>query len=307
MGPDKKLDSRSIPRPEEPHELHLSFPHFPPIAERLLKMANDPQHSVEALADLIANDVAMQTQILQYARSFALNEGKPDPQGSIQTAITRVLGFDTVSHIALGMAVSRAFQVPEEGPLGLKLFWRHALCCATLAQKLGKIISPSYNIDPYMGYLLGLFHNFGLLLLGHLFVPEFCLLNKSVLANPRVSIEILEKRLLGMGEAMAVVGYGHAQLGAWLMHYWGMPEPVLTVTRFHHTKGYDGPYKEYVSLIQLTNQLLKSLNLGDGQSGKPSSKLLKSLGLTLNQVESVKFEFLKELQNLEHMARIFVS
>ena len=38
---------------------------------------------------------------------------------SIDVAIVRVLGYRMVTHIAVGMAVSRSFRIPEEGPLGV--------------------------------------------------------------------------------------------------------------------------------------------------------------------------------------------
>src|SRR5690606_16239445 len=163
-----------------------------------------------------------------------------------------------VSHIALGLSAGKALQPNPE--LDLQAFWRHSFFAATLAQKIAKMVSHE-KIDPCMCYLSGLMHNFGLLLFAKLYPPEFRLLRKWMRLNPKISIHVLEKRLLGMGHAMHVIRGGHAQLGAWLLKHWGMPEPCIVVAREHHSIQYDGPYCEYVNIIKLTNQLLRSLHI----------------------------------------------
>ena len=54
-------------------------------------------------------------------------------------------------------------------------------------------------------------------MLGHLFLPEFRLLNKFAAANPDKTLVELEGRLLGMGGARELLAMGDARMGVWLM------------------------------------------------------------------------------------------
>lgn len=286
-------------------EMKVDFPELPIIAQQVLSVANQnySEEAVYSLSNLISNDNIVSDHILQCAQHYLKKEEDDTTIASLQEVITKVFGFKTVSHIAVGITAGRTFQVPREGPLGLNTFWRHSLQSAILAKKIAEHIPAQRGINLQLSYLVGLFHNFGYLLLGHLFPHEFRLLNRWMLLNPNTPIEVLEKRLLGMGQAMNVIARGHAHLGAWLMQYWAMPEPIITATRFHHTADYEGPYASYVNLIQLTNQLLKATGLGDGHIGSTDQECLNRLGLTTHCVENCLQELQGEAKVLNRMAK----
>ncbi len=288
-------------------QIGINVPSLPPIARQILEIANNPSdEAVLALSNLISKDAIIHAHVLAAARHY-LEEGKNETVSSLQEVITEILGFKMVSHIALGITAGRVFRIPEEGVLGLQGFWRHALYSAMLAKKIAEKVPISVELDPHLSYLMGFFHNFGYLLLGHLFPPEFRLLNRWLLRYPKIPIEALEKRLLGMGQAMSIVGNGHAQLGAWLMQYWGMPESIVAVTRSHHAVNHEGVYAGYIVLLQLTNQLLRASGLGDGQSGKLNEKWLQQLGLSACQVEECVKVVQKGTNSLDRMAIVLAN
>ena len=177
------------------------------------------------MSDLISKDAIIHAHLSAFAKQNS-EERKEEAESSLQKVISEVLGFKVVSHIALGITAGRAFRIPEEGALGLHTFWRHALYSAMLAKNIAEKAKESACIDPQLSYSVGFFHNFGYLLLGHLFPPEFRLLNRWLLRYPKMPVEILEKRLLGMGQAMSIVGNGHAQLGAWPVSYTHLTLPT---------------------------------------------------------------------------------
>src|SRR5262249_29621198 len=132
-----------------------------------------------------------------------------------------------------------------------------AFYAAIYAERITELVSEKLALDPAISYMAGLFHNFGLLLFSQLFTPEYSLLKKWLALNPKVSIAVLEKRLLGMGQAFNILRGGHAQLGEWLLRSWHMPESICVITKEHHSLTYKGQYANYVRIIQLTNQLLR--------------------------------------------------
>ncbi len=92
--------------------------------------------------------------------------------------------MDLVQDIAFGLALGKALNNPKDGPLGLNAFWKHAVYCAALTQTLCNSVEYSRRPPVGLGYMAGLLHNFGILLLGHLFPDQFERLNKAVQQNP---------------------------------------------------------------------------------------------------------------------------
>lgn len=260
-------------RIEEIYEL----PVIPAIAHRILQLNSQPDASITELADIVQMDPSLSAQTLRYASSPLFGyKGKID---NLQDAITRVLGYDMVINMALGISVGRAFRTAPDGPLGMNNFWRHSVACATLTQRLAKMMPADRRPKPGMAYLTGLLHNFGFLLLGHLFQPEFYLLNKLAAANPKTSITELEQRVLGMGHAKDAIEMGHAQMGGWLMEAWNMPGEVIAAVKEHHHDDYQGEHAVFVKLVKLANHLLKGIGLGDESDSTLPAELLVELGL----------------------------
>lgn len=267
------------------------LPTMPEMANRLLRLHNNPQASIEDLTDIIQVDPSLTAQIIRYARSpFFGYRGKIE---TLPHAVTRVLGFDTVMNMAVGLAASRTFRNPADGPLGLQAFWKHAAYSAALAQALATAIGPRLPLKPGVAYLAGLLHNFGYLLAGHLFRAEFFLLNRVVAANPHVPVALIERRVLGIG---------HTEIGALLMTSWDMPEAVILSCREHHNENYDGELSEYVQLMQCADHLLRAHGIGEGNDGEPPAAILTALGLDLDKARHITARLLESNEELEAMA-----
>ncbi len=268
------------------------LPSMPEMANRLLRLRNDPHAGIQELSDIIQYDPSLTAQIIRYARSaFFGFRGNID---TLPQAITRVLGFETVLNMSLGLAASRTFRNPADGPLGLQNFWRHTAYSAALAQALAKLIGPRLPLQPGLAYLAGLLHNFGFLLAGHLFRAEFFLLNRVVAANPQIPVPLIERRVLGVD---------HTEMGAWLMSAWNMPEAVVVTCREHHNEAYAGEHAEYAQLIQCIDHLLRAHNMGDGTEAEPPTAILAALGLDLQSAREITATLFESSSALDAMAR----
>lgn len=268
------------------------LPAMPEMANRLLRLLNSPRATIDELTDVIQFDPSLTAQILRYSRSaFFGYRGKVD---TLHQAITRVLGFETVLAMALGLAASRSFRNPADGPLGLQAFWRHATHSAALAQALTAAIGPRLPFKPGIAYLAGLLHNFGFLLAGHLFRAEFFLLNRVVAANPQVPVALIERRVLGVE---------HTQIGAWLMEAWKMPGAVIVSCREHHNEFYAGQHAEYAQLMLCVDHLLRAHGIGEGSGTEPPPGILTSLGLDIDEARLLAERVLKSREALDAMAR----
>ncbi len=264
-------NSDEIHAVEKRIEKVYELPPMPDLGRRILELQSDPDAGARQLAAIVQLDPSLAAQVIRYANSSYY--GYAGRISDIHGAIARVLGYDMVLNLSLGLSAGRSFRIPDKGPLGVARFWEHAVCSAVLVQKLGTILPESMRPPSGLSYLCGLLHDFGILLLGHLFPPEFQLLNKMAMAHPGQSVFELEKRLLGMGQAKDMLALGHARIGAWLMQSWKMPEPLQVTLLEHHNAGYRGDCDILVHLVQLSDFLYLSKDDLPGASDLPAFSL----------------------------------
>jgi HD-like signal output (HDOD) protein/prolyl-tRNA editing enzyme YbaK/EbsC (Cys-tRNA(Pro) deacylase) len=272
QGNDKR-ESLSLEEVADKLQKLYRLPPMPALALRILKLTANTEATARELAELIEFDPSLTAQIMRYARSALFNY--PGQITSVQEAVTRVLGFDRVAHIALGIASVRAFDVPRHGMLGMDSFWRHSLYCAFLCQRMATWC----DADKGLSYLCGLLHNFGLLLVGHLFPAEFDELNKLREANPEASMHSLEVQVFGAGNDQDILAVGHGAIGGILHRLWQLPDPVVKAAGMHQQSGYHGEHDQYVLMVQLANGLLKERGIGDEFNPDDLPALAAALGL----------------------------
>ena len=292
------LESKGARSVEKRIEQVYELPPMPELGRRILELQSDPNAGARELADIVQLDPSLAAQVIRYASSSYY--GYTGRITNIQEAISRVLGYDMVMNLAVGLAAGRSFCIPEHGPLGLKNFWEHAILSAVLIQRLAAVMPKSLRPPPAQSYLCGLLHDFGILLLGHLFPPEFQLLNKMAQANPKQSVADLECRLLGMGEAREMLAMGHARIGAWLMEVWCMPEPLRIALLEHHNSEYQGECDVLVHLVQLSDFLLQN-----GEDS-PDSGEFPEFSLRLLQLlpEQAQEEFVQVMDARDELAAL---
>lgn len=278
-----------------------TLPTIPSLALEILQISRSEDSTADDLAGVVERDPNMSAQVMRYARSpfFASNATVE----TIRDSIHKVLGFDMVANICLGLSAAKSFRNPPDGPLGLNAFWQHSTYSASLCQMMAKAAPKTMKINPGLAYLSGLLHNFGYLVLGYMFKPEFYLLNKLVMANPTTPVSELEKQVLAFGEAQQIIHMGHAKLGAWIMHNWNMPETVLACVSEHHNTTYEKEHAEYVGLVTLADRLLKRIELGDGDSTELPADLLAKFGFTEEQLEGMLESLQEKSECLDSMAQ----
>ena len=268
-----------------------SLPAMPAMATRILQVTNDTNSSVTDLSKVIEVDPSLSAQIIRYATSAFY--GYRGEISSVHDAIARVLGFDLVANHAMGIAIGKVFKIPAQGPLGLSRFWRHAVYCSALVERMAKIMPRNKGVRPGLAYLCGLLHDFGHLLLGHVYPPGFKLLNQYILANPHIPISTLE---------LYVLGIEHGEIGAQLLNKWNMPEETVAAARWHHDESYSGDCFLYTQLVLIADRLLRRHGIGDGDKNELPESVLESLGLSEERVVSALSPLLETCIELDNLA-----
>ncbi len=272
---------------EEFHEL----PAMPATAGRILQLYGDPDADARDLAAVVEVDPSLAAQVIRYASSPYY--GYKGRVTSIHEAISRVLGFDMVLNLAMGIAIGKSFRVPAKGPLGLRAFWKHAVYCATLTERLARALPRQIRPRTGRAYLAGLLHNLGRLLLCHVFPAECGLLSRYLLANPELPVIEIERH---------VVGVGHERIGGWLMQIWGMPEELCVAVRWHHDENYWGKHALYSQLVLVANRLLKTHGIGDSEDDGLPAAVLEIMELDDEQALAVSERVLKNCEHLDDLA-----
>lgn len=277
------------------------LPPMPALALRILRLTSDSDASARDLAELIEFDPSMTAQIMRYASSALFNY--PGQINSVQEAVSRVLGFDRVAHIALGIASVRAFDIPRKGMLGMDEFWRHSLYCAFVCQRM----AARCGQDKGLAYLCGLLHNFGLLLIGHLFPAEFDELNQLRESNPEASMHSLELQVFGAGDQQQLLAVGHGPIGGILHRLWQLPDPVIKAAGMHQYPDYHGEHEQYVLMVQLANGLLKERRIGDEFNPDDLSSMALALDLTEQDLDRFREDVERVSADLDALARSLSS
>ncbi len=182
----------------------LALPVVPAAMTRVIQAFDAPNPSTEALARDIADDPVLTMHLLRTANSayFGLGRSVVTPLDAV-----RVLGFDKVRGLAIGMALKSCFHSIEERKLNA--IWIVSLNAADVAMGIGNLI----GVDRGTSYTAGLLHAVGMLVMSAA-MPETMralddLSHPMAPARPR--------------QELARFGYCYAQAGAVLLKHWGLP------------------------------------------------------------------------------------
>jgi HD-like signal output (HDOD) protein len=273
-----------------------ALPILPEIAAQILQLQNNADATVEALSDIITQDPALTSLILKYANSALFGQrGNVD---SVYDAILRVLGFDTVLYLAIGLAMGNSFKLDKKGPLGSKNIWQHAVFNAAICQKLSQKLPKEFRPSPGQAYLAGLLHDIGFLVLANSFETEYFWLNKLIDSKPEVPMTVIEYQLLGIH---------HTDLGKILLTNWNMPEFLTIAVSEHHNENYLGEYCEIAGLVLLVDRALKTRGHSDAFTDVLPEELVSRLGLTNEIINTCVDEVLDCHESLDLMVSAMAS
>ncbi len=270
-----------------------SLPPMPETATHILNLRAIPDVKVEQIVEVIEKDPVLVAQIVSYANSAFF--GQAGSVKSLKDAIFRVLGVDAVMNMALALSVGSTFKIPQMGPVGAKSIWKSSIYAASLMQRLSMLMPWGERPNPGTAYLVGLLHDIGLLVLGHLFTDEYIELNNYLESNSDVNIFTAEQQLLGIS---------HIEVGKMVMRMWNMPEELITVATYFNDKSYADEYDKYIHLLIVVKTLLvpHGLAFGDSLEELPQD-LLEKLSLDEEEVIIAADEVISEGDIIKNLVK----
>jgi len=269
----------------------LELPPLPETAQRTIHLRVNPNAVMGDLVDIIESDPSLAAQIVSWASSsFYAAAGQVR---SVHDAVSRVLGFDMVMNLAMGLSLGRALKPPQDHPDGYVDYWQQAIWQAQSAGILASMMPRGERPMFGLAYLAGLLHNFGYLLLAQVFPPHFKLVCRSLEVNAVIDSSVTEHYLLGITRE---------QIAAQLMENWGMPDEVTLAIRYQKNRDYQGAHSVYARLLWLGRQLLTARGVAMGASEPIGQEVYDELGLNRELVEEQFDELVARKDNVMAMA-----
>ena len=263
----------------------LELPPLPASSQRIIRLCSDENAGTDELCEVISLDPSLAAQVVSWASSPYY--GAPGEIESVEDAIIRVLGFDMVMNLALGLSMGKTLTIPENGPRHYESYWFQAVSFASLMEALVKNMPA--NKRPRLGhaYLAGLLHNFGLLAIGAVLPPHFSILSRHLEVNAHLPTNLVEMFLLKLSRE---------QIGAWLLRHWALPDGICNGIRYSKNLAYEGEHAIIAKLLSVCH------NLFNNEEVTLATQAV--IGLDQEQLDAIYQELKKNSDNIKLMASL---
>jgi len=210
LNPDLKRSILSCP----------SLPSLPAIALEVIEASKDPDIGLAEVSTIIRNDPALSIKLLKIANSplYSLRR----TIHNLREALT-LLGLTSTLTISLSFTLLKSLKDNDKSNIDHDNYWKRSLLSATIARHMGLKLGLS-NLEDL--FLAGLLQDIGILAL-ECSEPEFYSSSENKTHDDRVVYE-LEK-----------IATDHAQVGAWLLESWNLPEKLVHQITHSHQYTYD--------------------------------------------------------------------
>lgn len=226
------------------------LPTIPVVATQVIQMLDNPDVSVEEIADLMLTDQVMTARVMKLINSPVY---KPTHEiTSLKRALV-YLGLRHIRELALTTSVLSAFDA-DSGAIELNLFWEHSfgvgMVSKIIAQKVG-------YADLEKAYISGIIHDLGEVFLSNYMREPF----QDVLdriTNHDIKLYDAEAEILGTT---------HCEIGMSIARRWNFPEAYCEVISCHHTPAEATVDPILCSIVNLADLFctVRELNYGGRQ------------------------------------------
>jgi HD-like signal output (HDOD) protein len=197
-----------------------TLPSLPSLYMEIVESLNKPETSTKEIGAIIARDIGMTAKILHLVNSAFF--GLPR-QVSGATQAVNMLGIDTMKALVLSSGVFAQFHAPKASTFSLDAVWRHSMCVAALARDIAREEGQERKLIEDT-FTAGLLHDVGQLALAANLTSSYDEVLKTVKKGTK-SLDEIERESFGVT---------HAEVGAYLIGLWGLPDPIVETIAFHH-------------------------------------------------------------------------
>jgi len=195
----------------------VNFPSPPGVATHIIELAQDPNIEMGKVAKAVSLDPALTTKILRIANSPLYAQRRRSE--NLRQALV-VLGLNATLTLALSFSLVKSLRSDRPNGVNYPYFWRRALLAATVSRALGDALGQSHAEERF---LAGLLQDIGMLALDRGVADLYRDLGD--VQQQHRALQAHEKRRLNVD---------HAEVGAWLLRNWNLPERLCTAIELSH-------------------------------------------------------------------------
>jgi diguanylate cyclase (GGDEF)-like protein len=194
----------------------VNFPSPPAIAQQIIALARDPDVDISQVAAAINRDPGLAAKLLRAANSALYSRQRKS--ANLRQALI-VLGLHGATTLALGFSLLGTYRGLRSNGVDYDRYWRRAILSASAARCFGALQNASAAEDIFLAALLQ-----DIAILGvDRAAPDFY---RDLPRNASHSEFAAHET--------ARLGIDHAELGAWLLEYWKLPEPLCRAVAWSH-------------------------------------------------------------------------
>ncbi len=211
-----------------------SIPSPPSLYINMMDELRSPSASVERLEKIIEKDLGMTAKILQLVNSSFF--GRSWHISDISQAVT-MLGLDTIRSLVLTVGIFSKLDASTMTASNMEKIYEHSIKTGTIAQK----IAIHENADRETvdnAFIMGLLHDLGKIIFAVNFPETYA--NVFKLSQ--------DKKIPFIDAELQVMGATHAQVGAYLLGLWGLPDDIVEGVALHHSPD-KHPNKAFTPLV----------------------------------------------------------
>jgi putative nucleotidyltransferase with HDIG domain len=197
-----------------------TLPSLPTLYLEMLHELHSEDPSIRKVGQIVSKDPAMTAKILQLANSayFSLRRHLSNPVEAVA-----YLGVDHIQTLVLGYHAFSQFKPHSKIRFSMDLFWEHSYSTAMQAKKIAAdeevpadIINDSFTA--------GLLHDIGKLMFACRLPDQYAQAVQEAVATRTPLWEVEHKWF----------SVTHAEVGAYLLGLWGLPESIVESVAYHH-------------------------------------------------------------------------
>ncbi|HTY63250.1 MAG TPA: response regulator [Acidobacteriota bacterium] len=196
------------------------LPSLPSLYLEIVQQLQSTDPSIQRVGEIIAKDPAMTAKILQVVNSafFGIRRVVSSPKDA-----AAYLGLDTIQSLVLSLHTFSQFDACRFPGFSIGQIWSHSMVSGHLSKKIMQIENQDKK-RASEAFTAGLLHDLGKLLLAANLPEEYA----GVLHQAAESGEPLPNA------EFKAFGSTHAEIGAYLLGLWGLPNSIVEAVALHH-------------------------------------------------------------------------
>jgi HD-like signal output (HDOD) protein len=197
-----------------------NLPILPSLQNQLTEELRKDSPSIERVGEIISRDIGMTAKILQLVNSAFFGLAQPV---SNATEATLYLGLNTIRSLVMSVEIFSQYDQKTCKSFSLDVLARHSWTTGVLARQVAQLEGKDNKIMEQC-FLAGLLHDIGQLVLAFGLHEEYSAVIAKASRENRPVWEVEQEML----------GASHADVGAYLLALWGLPNPIIEAVALHH-------------------------------------------------------------------------